>query len=262
MKYPLSAFLIALGLSSSLLAQDTAPTTPVETETTKTDEVSPSVKMWQNFSNLPKESRQEFSKKLAKAQSLLNQQRIFDALEESDALDKIFKDHPATLNLRGACYVELRAFKKATALFEKVLKLAPENTSTLFNIAEIEFVTHQWASAHKLFSELVTKLPKTQKPLLRLCEFKILLCNLKLDKEAEAKALMNKYDIWDDSPYYYYSRAAFAYHTDDKREAEKMLASARVVFQNEKLLHPWQDTLVEFGYIRSFFGEEENKDDE
>ena len=70
---------------------------------------------------------------------------------------------------------------------------------------------------------------------------------------------MEKYDEWDDSPYYYYSRAAFEYHADNKRQAENNLREARYVYNNAQILAPWQDTLVEFGYIRSFFGQPEDK---
>ena len=37
-----------------------------------------------------------------------------------------------------------------------------------------------------------------------------------------------------------------------KIDAEKMLRNARFVWRNKSILSPWQDTLIEFGYIRSF----------
>ena len=256
MKYLLSAFLLTL---TPLAAQEDTPEAPAKdlSSTDKAD--TPAVEMWQAFSNLPKEKRTAFGTQLTKAQNLLAQKRVFDALQALDELDKIFPDHPSVLNLRGACYVEIRSFDKASAAFDKVLKFSPDNINTLFNIAEVEFVTKKWASAHQRFTELVSKVPETQKPMLRLCEFKLLLCKLKLDKIDEAKALMEKYDEWDDSPYYYYSRAAVEYHADNKKEAEKKLQGARHVFRGAQTLAPWQDTLVEFGYIRSFFGEPEDQ---
>ena len=63
-----------------------------------------------------------------------------------------------------------------------------------------------------------------------------------------------KHDEWDDSPFYYYSRAAILYHNDEKLEAEKMLRNVRFVWRNDNSLAAWQDTLIEFGYIRSFYG--------
>ena len=90
--------------------------------------------------------------------------------------------------------------------------------------------------------------------MLRLCEFKLLLCKIKTNREKEAESLAEKYDEWDDSPFYYYSRAALLYNQDRKIDAEKMLRNARFVWRNKNILSPWQDTLIEFGYIRSFYG--------
>jgi len=254
MKYSLTTLILTLSLTPYLFAQEPSADTPAEKELAKADEASPRVKMWREFSNLPKEKRQEYGQNVTKAQNLFNQKRIFDTLEALDELDKIFPDHPASLNIRGACYVEIRAFNKANTIFKKILEVAPENTNVLFNLAEVDFVTKQWSSAHDRFEVIIAKIPKSQKSMLRLCEFKLLLCKLKLDKADEAKALMEKYDVWDDSPYYYYSRAAIEYHADNKLEAEKMLRGVRFVWRNNAVLAPWQDTLIEFGYIRNFYG--------
>jgi len=259
MKHYLSALLLGLSLTTPAWSQEKAPaadapaTEPAKKEAA-TDDNSAAVKMMRAFSNLPIEKRKEYQQKLMKIQNLFNQKRIFDSLEELDALDKIFPDHPSALNIRGACYVEIRAFEKADALFKRVLEISPKNTSVLFNQAEVDFVTKNWSIAHDRFTKLIPLLPENNKAMVRLCEFKLLLCKLKLDKVDEAKAMRDKYDIWDDSPYFYCSRAAILYHEDKKLEAEKMLRSVRYVWRNDAVLAPWQDTLIEFGYIRSFYG--------
>jgi len=250
MKQRLTAIFLTLTLASPLLAQDTTPAPPIKTE----KPVETIAEINQKFTNLPKKTREEFSRKLLKTQNLFNQKRIFDALEQIDELDKIFPNHPAALNIKGACYVEIRAFKKANAIFSEILRMSPDNTNVLFNLAEVDFVTKKWASAEERFSKLIPLLPKQNKPMIRLCEFKLLLCKLKLDKKDEAKALMEKYDAWDDSPFYYFSRAAIDYNQGNKAEAEKQLRNARFVWRNNAALSAWQDTLIEFGYIRSFYG--------
>jgi hypothetical protein len=85
-------------------------------------------------------------------------------------------------------------------------------------------------------------------------EFKILLCKKKLGLKDQALALSKKYDIDDDSPYFCYAQAAIAYDENKLIEAEEWLARAGRIFQNPAVLAPWQDTLVEFGYIKSFYG--------
>jgi hypothetical protein len=89
-----------------------------------------------------------------------------------------------------------------------------------------------------------------------LVEFKILLCKKKLGMKEEAKALAEKYDFQDDSPYYYYAQAALAYDDKNLVKAEEWLAMAGRVFRDPNVLAPWQDTLVEYGYIKSFYGDD------
>lgn len=255
MKRKSTPLILTFAIFSGILAGAQAQENKEPETTTETKPINPMEKVWKDFMNLPEEKRVEFGEKLVKVQNLFNQKRVFDTLEGIDELDAIFPNHPAALNIKGACYVEMRAFDKARNIFNEILKLAPENANVHFNMAEIDFVTKQWQSAHERFEKLVGILEgEHKKAMKRLCEFKLLLCKLKLNKVKEAKELSQKYDDWDDSPFYYYSRAAISYHEDDKLEAAKMLRSVRYIWRNDAALSAWQDTLIEYGYIQSFYG--------
>ncbi|MGB0991937.1 MAG: tetratricopeptide repeat protein, partial [Akkermansiaceae bacterium] len=187
MKHPIYLLCATAMLCAPTLAQESPK------------EKDPSLAVNRAFMNLPEKTRIEFGRNLIKTQNLFNQKRIFDALEKISELEKIFPNHPAALNIKGACYVEIRNFKKANEVFGEVLKIAPKNTNVQFNIAEVEFVTKNWTKAHDLFSKLIPQLPsktKRDKAMVRLCEFKLLLCKLKTDRKKEAIALQNKYDEW------------------------------------------------------------------
>ena len=106
----------------------------------------------------------------------------------------------------------------------------------------------------------VKQLAKSRMDLSRLAEFKIMLCKKKLGKDAEVKALAEKYDFLDDSPYYYYAQAALAYDEKDLTKAEEWLARANRIFNDNNLIAPWQDTMVEYGYIKSFYGSDAEDD--
>jgi len=84
----------------------------------------------------------------------------------------------------------------------------------------------------------------------------MLLCKKRLGKEEEVAALAQKYDFLDDSPFYYYAQAALAYEEGDLVKAEEWLAMSARIFRDPNILAPWQDTLVEFGYIKSFYGDD------
>ncbi len=209
------------------------------------------------FLNLPEERRNEFNKHLVEADRLFRDKRVFETIDELEKASVIFQDSPELLNLRGSCSVEFRDFEKAMEAFRVAEKLSPEDASIQFNIGEILFVTKKWQSALDVFEKVVKKLTtKEQMPLSRLVEFKILLCKIKLGKNEEAEVLAEKYDFLDDSPYYYYAHAALCYKNNDLIKAEEWLAMGGRVFEDPNVISPWQDTLVEFGYIKSFYGDD------
>ncbi|QTN33933.1 tetratricopeptide repeat protein [Akkermansiaceae bacterium] len=208
------------------------------------------------FLNLPEEERKEFAKNFGEASRFFQQKRIFECLEALREAEKIFSKSAELLNLRGSCYVEMRAFDKASAAFEEAVKISPKNTSIRFNIAEVLFVTKQWKEAHDLFQEILREIPENNMSLSRLVEFKILLCKKKLGQDEEVLIMAEKYDFQDDSPYYYYAKAALAYDEEKLLEAEEWLARANRIFRDPNIIAPWQDTLVEYGYIKSFYGDD------
>lgn len=208
------------------------------------------------FLNMPLEKREEFAKSFGEAARKFQQKRIFECLEDLDKAEKIFSESAELHNLRGSCYVEMRAFDKAMAAFQTAAKIDPENVSLRFNIGEVYFVTRQWQEAHDAFSRVIKEIPPENLSLARLVEFKILLSKLKLGQDDEVVMLAEKYDFQDDSPYYYYSKAALAYDNEDLPTAEEWLARAGRIFRDPNIIAPWQDTLVEFGYIKSFYGDD------
>ncbi len=210
----------------------------------------------QAFLNLPEENRKDFVKHLGEANRLFQQKRIFETLDELDKTAKIFVDSPEIYNLRGSCFVEMRAFDKALAEFQKARAFTKDNASIDFNIAEIYFVTKEWKKALDLYETIIKIVPPQNVALGRLVEFKMFLCMKKLGMDAGATTLAEKYDFLDDSPYYYFAQAALAYDKKDLVKAEEWLAIAGRIFQDPNVLAPWQDTMVEYGYIKSFYGDD------
>lgn len=241
-------FLFCLLLLCPLHAQDAE-----KVEATSPPELLPNQ---QEFLNLPEEQRVEFAKHFGEASRFFQQKRIFECLEAARQAAKIFPKSPEILNLTGSCYVEIRAFDKALNSFNEALKITPKNTSIRFNVAEVLFVTKQWQGCHDIFQEILQEVPESNTALSRLVEFKILLCKIKLGQSDEVIILAGKYDYQDDSPYHYYAQAVLAYDKEELLEAEEWLGRANRIFQDANIIAPWQDTLVEFGYIKSFYGDD------
>jgi len=208
------------------------------------------------FLNLPEEDRVKFAEIINEAARLFQQKRIFETLEQIHEGKRIFDSSPESMNLEASCYVEMRNFERALEIYLKAEELAPDNQSIKFNIAEVYFVTREWQKAYDRFTALLPNITPENYALSRLVEFKILLSMKRLGMEDEALILANKYDFLDDSPFYYYAQAVIAYEADDVIKAEEWLAICARIFRNPQILAPWQDTLIEFGYIKSFYGED------
>jgi Tfp pilus assembly protein PilF len=243
-------------LVSPLHAQNSAPATDAADPAAE-NVLLPNQKA---FLNLPEESRKTFVKHLTEANRLFQQKRVFETLDELDKATKIFADSPEIFNLRGSCFVEMRAFDKALADFKKAEEFSKDNPSISFNIGEVYFVTQEWKKAADIFERILKEIPASNMALSRLVEFKILLCKKKLGLDDEVVILGEKYDFLDDSPYYYYAQAAIAYEDENLVKAEEWLAIAGRIFQDPNVLAPWQDTMVEYGYIKSFYGDDSAPD--
>jgi len=214
----------------------------------------------QAFLNLPEEKRTEYAKHMQEAYRVFQEKRVFETLDELAKARAIFKDDADALNLFGSCQVEFRAFDKAMEAYREAEKMAPDNPNIRFNIGEVYFVTKKWKECldtfEKIFKLVAEKDLKLDPALARLIEFKILLCKIKLGNKEDAEILSEKYDYLDDSPYYYFAHAALAYEKKDEVKAEEWLGMANRIFQNPAALSPWQDTMVEYGYIKSFYGDD------
>lgn len=211
------------------------------------------------FLNLPEERRTEFANHLNKSRELFGQKRVFECIEELGKAKAIYLDSPDVENLLGACQVEFRSFEKAMKHFDRANELNPDTPSIQFNIAEVFFVTKQWEAAEEALTRLIdeTKASKEENQntmMQRLIEFKLMLTKVKLGKMDEAKTMSELYDHLDDSPYSYFAEAAMAYQNEDELKAEMAMARAARVFRNPAIISPWQDTMMEFGYMKSFFG--------
>ncbi len=205
---------------------------------------------------LTQEQKKDYFTYYHEAERFFQQRRIFECLESIHALHKIYDKNPASLNLQGACYVEFRDFKKARKTFNKALSITPGNFNINFNLAEIDFVSGEFKSALGKLQNLKKDIEGNARfrTVIPLVDFKILLCHLKANNEKEARKILEEVDFLDDSPLFYFGNAALDYYADRGSEAETWLARAKRIFQDDDILPSWQDTLIEFGYIKSFYG--------
>jgi Tfp pilus assembly protein PilF len=200
-------------------------------------------------SGTERERHREFSTHLDAARHSFDAHDIPATLEELDKASSINGSHCEVHNLRGSCYVEQREFDKALEEFRKAEALSKANPSIQFNIAEVLFVTKRWSEALEALDKVSGQLPAESVELSHLVNLKILLCHSALGNDEQVEAMAEKSGITDDSPYFYFAKAA-RFHIDHQPTiAESWLNSAREKFPDPKVLAPWFDTFVEYGWI-------------
>jgi len=87
-----------------------------------------------------------------------------------------------------------------------------------------------------------------------LAELKYYIAAKKLNQGDIAKTFEEKYDYTFDSPIYYYINAVKEKEAENDIEFQTWLSKSRSIFRQQGALDAWNDTMVEAGYIRSFYG--------
>lgn len=211
--------------------------------------------------SLPADQQEKVKKAIGEASSFVSGIRLQEALQRLSEVETIVPDLFMVQNLKGAVFTKMRIFGKARESFQKARELHPKSFHPTFNLAEIEFVeaadkaragdataAAQFASAQKLFQGL--NLSRTDDATRRLVEFKIVICQLKQGKTAEAEAAAKAFSYIDDEPVYYMSHAAVAFHKDDKAAAQEWIDSANRIYSQQQM-SVYMDSFIEVGWVET-----------
>ena len=190
-------------------------------------------------------------KLISEAASLQSRKRYIDALAKLDEAEKIDPKRADIYNVRGAIYItaQLRDAARARAEFTKARELLPNVMPPVFNLAEVDFVMHDWAVAEKAFRELLVQFPKLPAAARHLVQFKQLVCLVKQDKIAEAQKLLDDhFTFMDDTPAYYFSKAVLALQQKEEKKGNEWLLKGQVIFKPPHST-AYLDTLMEARFI-------------
>ena len=212
--------------------------------------------------SLTPEQQEKVKKAIGEASSFVGGIRLQEALQRLAEAEVIAPDLFMVHNLRGAVFTKMRLFAKARESFRKAQELHPKSFHPKFNLAEIEFVeaadkaragdeaaaATQFASAQKLFEALIAG--KTDVSTQKLIEFKIVICQLKQGKTAEAEAAAKAFSYIDDEPVYYLSHAAVEFHKGDKAAAQEWIDSANRIYTPQQVT-VYMDSFIEVGWVET-----------
>jgi tetratricopeptide (TPR) repeat protein len=208
------------------------------------------------FAQAPKAAAQPkipeaVKKLLLEARDLRVKQQYTDALEKLDAAEKLAPDVADIYALRGDIYLapRRRDFDLALPQFEKAAQLQPDSPLPRFNIAEYYFVKYEFATALQAFTKLITDFPKLPMVIRHLVQYKRALCELKLGHRPAADLIIaENFTFMDDTPAYYFSKAAIAFDLGDKNKGIEWVKRGVAVFKGPKC-EPYYDAFKELRWV-------------
>ncbi len=192
----------------------------------------------------------QVTKLLDEVRLLHAKQQFYAALTKLSEVEVIVPDNPVLINVRGSIYTSLRDFVHARECFERAEKIVPDAIEPKFNKVELLYAETKYPEAEAAFKKLIADTPKLREDLRHLSLFKILVCQLKQDKVAEAEQVAKSFTFMDDTPAYYYAKAAFAFAKDDKEDAKNWMNKASNIFRADKNAF-YIDSLVEARWVPS-----------
>jgi len=200
--------------------------------------------------SLDEAQQKAFFESLRDAGKFLSEKRNQEALDKLHDAEAMLPGHPAVLNLKGSAYVNLRDFDRAAEYFDKLIAAFPTNWQGRFNRVEMDFVRHDWKAALAGFEALLQRNAEVlPKPSLRLIDYKIAICEIKLGNAAKGKEIIERYGFFDDSPIYYYGNAALAYDEGNEASAQEWINNARKIYSpNANAMYA--DALFEAGWLQ------------
>ncbi len=191
---------------------------------------------------------QRFRALLIEANNLNIKKRYAEALEHLAEAEALKQDEALVHNMRGSIQTGLRDLVKARESFNKALELKPSSFEPKFNLAELDYIEARYQEAGTAFQQLLKDFPKLPLQARHLTTFKVLVCQLKQNLMEEAAATAKSFTFMDDTPAYYYGKAAFAFQKDNRQEAQEWLDKAERIFKTEDVA-PYIDSLLEARWL-------------
>ena len=208
-------------------------------------------KAQEEFLKLPQDKKDKFGALMQEGQSLLGQKRVQEALTKLNEAEVLWPLHPNIINLKGAALVNIKDYERAHQYFEKGTALYPNFWQLRFNLAEMKFVSKDYKKAEAIFQELLDRVKQLQGTTRTLVEYKVILCVIKEGRSDEARKMIDKYDIYGDTPIYYFGLAAWYFEKGDKAKGQEWVKNANKVYGPE-VSGIFGDALIELGWIQSY----------
>jgi tetratricopeptide (TPR) repeat protein len=192
---------------------------------------------------LPTDGEERYRVTYVKAAQAFSRNDLDGALAALELSDQAKPNQASNANLRGAIFTRKRDWAKAEEAFRLALKLQPDLPMAQFNLGEVLFLNNRYPEAREKFQIFINSQPNNDLGL-----YKIYLCDLLDGNASKASRFLDSLKPSPNSPIYYFSKAAEAFHRNDKVTANEFVASAYRIYSPDAN-STFADSLVEKGYL-------------
>lgn len=209
-----------------------------------------------SFSNLPKADRQKYLQGFARAKEAFQKGDWNGCILEITNCEIIFNENPNSWNLRLSCMIELKQLEHADEYLEKVKQELPKDPVTLLNIANLHMVRQEFQPCINELTNIIRNMPyDTEEELINIMRFRIMLCHLMLGHEDQAEDIIKDLSPLDDTPLYYYGKAAINIYYGKRQDAMMDVNSANNIFSKNQATVPYQRGITASGLIDKYLPE-------
>lgn len=209
-----------------------------------------------SFSNLPKADRQKYLQGFARAKEAFQKGDWNGCILEITNCEIIFNENPNSWNLRLSCMIELKQLEHADEYLAKVKAELPKDPVTLLNIANLHMVRQEFRECIAELTSIIRNMPyDTDDELINIMHFRIMLCHLMLGEEDLAEDIIKDLSPLDDTPLYYYGKAAINIYYGKRQDAMMDVNSANNIFAKTQKTIPYQRGITACGLIDKYLPE-------
>lgn len=209
-----------------------------------------------DFSNLPREDRDKYLQGFGRAKQFFQKGDWHGCLLELTNCEIIFNKNPNSWNLRLSCLIELKDLEHADEYLKQIKEVLPNDPVTLLNIANLHLVRGEYESCITELNNIIRSLPyDTDEELINIMRFRIMLSHLMLGHPEQAEAVISGLTPLDDTPLYYYGKAALNIFHGKRQEAMMDVNSANNIFSKNQATIPYQRGITTSGLIDKYLPE-------
>lgn len=159
---------------------------------------------------------------------LITQKQLEKALGNIAVLHSMSPNNPTVFTFSGAVYSLQKKYARARLYYARALAISPNEHDAQFNLAEVEFISGNYAAAKALFLKMQGARPSDE-----VLMFRVFLCALLQNNKSEADLYFSCLSPAGKTAAWHYAKAARFFQEKEVGLAQKNIEQARLLYPNK-----------------------------